>query len=93
MFIVTEEIGFLFRKALLTGFSLDKVKITKSDQFAEIYPEKTLPKFVRLHVHGSAGIDDFGISSENYLVVSNNVLHILRQYPLNYCDISMYQSL
>ena len=87
-YIVTEGLVQEIKKLQPSGCWFDDVTIEKSEQFNELYPNKLLPKFKWLKVEGKAGKDDFGISPDNLLVVSERMLKVLKSFNLNECDIT-----
>jgi len=76
-YIVSEKMAEKLQQAQLSGFTLDEVETTKSEQFRELYPDRELPRFLWLKVEGSAGQDDFGVTSNLQLVVSDRALKAL----------------
>ncbi len=76
-YIVSEKMAGELRRAKLTGFVLDDVETTTSEQFREIYPDRELPMFLWLKVEGAPGSDDFGVTSNLQLVVSDRALKAL----------------
>ncbi|MBM3484740.1 MAG: hypothetical protein FJX66_15790 [Alphaproteobacteria bacterium] len=89
-YVVTERLGVALISACLAGFELDDVDVVVSDEFIEMYPGRSLPTFKWLKVTGQAGVDDFGLSHEHTLVVSDAALQQLRQHTLSHCDIEEY---
>lgn len=85
-FIVTEAVASKITKRNLTGFSLDSVKISKSEEFDEMEPLTVLPKFLWLKVEGQAGVSDFGIATDHRLVVSDKAKSALEKHQLQYAD-------
>jgi hypothetical protein len=45
-----------------------------------------------LKVLGEAGKDDFGISRDNQLIVSERALEILKPFGLSHCDMTDWTS-
>ena len=90
-FIMTEALSKYLIKANLSGFTLESVYISTSDEFDETYPNKILPKFLWLKVIGRAGVDDFGLADDHRLVVSGAALEILRAAQLDNADIEEYR--
>lgn len=96
-FIITSELVSSIENAQLTGYKIEGVKVTISDFFKELYPNKTLPEFKRLVPKGTVDInngkymdrteEDFCLSQKLELVVSDNALRVLKKHQLNYCDI------
>jgi hypothetical protein len=78
-FIVTERMLTNLQQARLTGFNVHELLVSKSDQFDELHPDRTLPPFVWLEIVGEPGADDFGISPDGRLVVSDRALTVLRE--------------
>lgn len=89
-YIVTNALAHELNHWHPTGARLAKVKITKSPQFEELHPNRPLPEFMWLKVFGAAGKDDFGISVDNRLVVSERVLNILKSFGLSHCGITVW---
>jgi hypothetical protein len=75
-----------------TGLELDRVEISKSDEFKELHPDRALPEFAWLKITGEAGRDDFGLSQEHRLVVSERVLSVLNSLTLNNCEVWDYDA-
>jgi len=88
--IVTEHLGAALLLARLTGFQLDDVNVAVSDEFTEMYPGRRLPNFKWLKISGQAGTDDFGLSDDHTLVVSDAALRLLRQHTISQCDVEKY---
>lgn len=82
-FIVTERLANEIVRAGLSGIVFDHVEISKSGQFEDWYPGRTLPKFLWMKVEGEAGRDDFGINSDLILVVSDRALAVLKSGQLD----------
>ncbi len=78
-FIVTERMAHEIQKAGLTGVSFDKVEVTVSPEFKQLYPDRQLPTFVWLKIEGTPGRDDFGVTSDLMLVVSESALEVLNR--------------
>ena len=67
---------------------LAPVEVSASELFAELYPGGRLPPFAWLQVGGVAGRDDFGMSPDHRLVVSDRALGVLRAGQLRHCEVS-----
>ena len=87
-FIVTERLANELKRSNASGAGFADVKITQSSEFDELFPDVSLPKFLWLKIYGTPGKDDFGISKDNRLVVSEGVLRLLKSAGLSYCDIT-----
>jgi hypothetical protein len=89
-YIITERLMMEIEKANLSGYKIDNVEVSKSDQFKEIYPDKELPNFYWLRADGVAGSDDFGIASDGRLVVSEKAMSILKTFKIDQADVESY---
>ena len=90
-FIVTAGLGKSIEESGMTGATLGPVKITRSSQFLELCPGRTLPQFKWLRLYGEPGVDDLALSSDLFLVVSDHALSILKSHNLNFCEISEWR--
>jgi hypothetical protein len=77
--IVTGVLADTIRRARLSGASFEPVEVSTSDEFDELYPGRSLPKFERIVVIGLAESDDFGIGVDQRLVVSSAALGLLQR--------------
>ncbi len=89
-YIVTAALADRITQANLTGFVLDSVKISKSDQFESLYPGRELPDFRRFRVEGAAGQDDFGVTRDLMLVVSDTALATLQDVGITHALVEPY---
>jgi hypothetical protein len=76
-FAATTALADKFQQSGLTGFHTRDMEVTRSEDFEEFYPDRELPPFTELVIDGKAGVDDFGINSDNELVLSQRALDIL----------------
>lgn len=83
-YIATELLANEMVRERLTGFTLDDVEVSTSQEFADIYPNKRLPAFVWLKVGDRPGIDDFGVASGLRLVVSKRALALLQRFGISH---------
>lgn len=88
-FICSDQLSEILKKYNLKGYLLDTCEISKSDLFSDIYPERELPIFYWLKIVGENG-DDFKLSSNNSLLVSEEALNVLRKVNIKYCEIEEY---
>ena len=86
-YIVTERVADALQRAGLTGCTFDAVKLEVSNQFRELYLDRHVPMFRWLRITGRAFVDDFAMSDDHLLVVSDRALAILKQFTLSECDI------
>ena len=91
-YIATRRLADALAELRPSGVRCDRLKVTKAEQFDLIHDDPVLPEFVWCVVDGTAGVDDFGMSSEHMLVVSDRVLAVMRTFSLANCGISPYGS-
>lgn len=89
-FIVTDRLKEALIEAHASGIAFGDVAVTKAGIFLDLYGDRPLPAFSWLQITGRAGLDDFGLSSSHYLVVSERIMNLLKAFGLNHCDISEY---
>jgi hypothetical protein len=82
VYICTERVAAALQAGKFSGFQLANVEISRSSQFRELYPHRTLPPFRWLQVTGEAERDDFGLRASR-LVMSERALSCLRSFSLN----------
>lgn len=78
-FIVTQEAADTIRRNDATGGDFAEVEISTSEEFEELYPDRSLPAFVRLLPRGVAGRDDIGAADDGRLVLSERILVPLQE--------------
>jgi hypothetical protein len=89
-FIVTTELWEAIEQARLTGVRIDHAETSTSSLFRKIYPGRQLPAFCWLRPIGHAGADDFGISSNLVLIVSERALELLRRFGIEHADVEEF---
>jgi hypothetical protein len=89
-FIVTEAAEGKLTSAALTGMSFADADISISPTFRERQPDVTLPPFRWMKISGRAGVDDFGIASDNRLVASERALSTLRSCGLDHAVVEAF---
>jgi hypothetical protein len=97
-FIISEKLANDLIVNGLKGYSIMNVEISKTREFIELQPKTKLPKFKRMLPLGKVNLegnkyknwsgDDFCISQNNKLVVSNKALEVLKKHNLNHADIT-----
>jgi len=91
-YIATKSLKVLLEQLGGSGCEFGDVEVTTSEEFEELHAQLIIPDFYWLKVTGAAGIDDFGISKDFQLVVSDQVLSLLKAHAvLNNCDIEPYE--
>lgn len=88
VYIATEHLAEQLRTLRPTGVRFAPVEVSTSEQFRDLYPDLKLPPFVWLKIDGKAGMDDFGISGNHELIVSERVMLLLRSFNIAHCDIT-----
>lgn len=96
-FIVTEKLMERIKESKLSGCKFEKIEISLSDEFNEMYPGRKIPNFVRIIPTGNIKIEnntytdwtgeDFNLSDKLYLVVSQKALDIIKDFNMDNCDV------
>jgi len=86
-YIVTERLSNEIRNNNLTGVEFDNVEITVSGEFTDLYNDRQLPRFVWLKIIGKPKEDDFGMTPDILLVVSERALRLLRLFGISHAEI------
>lgn len=89
-FVVTTRLAEAIRKSQLTGYSLEPIAITISEQFVERNPRCILPDFHILRAHGKGS--DFWIGEDYRLVVSDAAFDLLGNFSLKHCMVDKLPS-
>lgn len=90
-FVVAKTLAERLTAAGVTGFRLADVEVTADEQDEELMGESApLPEFWWLQVTGQRGVDDFGLTDNASLVVSERALAVLRTGTLDNCDIEPF---
>lgn len=92
-YIATTELVEALRQLQppVNGVQIDNVTATASVEMRRSNPGKELPPFQWLKVSGKPGQDDFGMSSDHQLVVSERVL-LLMEAKIPNCRTSPFTS-
>ncbi len=77
-YLVTKGLASRIANCGMSGMRFDSVKVTRSAEFEELDPNRSLPEFIWLRPEGVAGRDDFGIGLDHRLVVSARALEQIR---------------
>lgn len=78
-FLATEHLVKAFEKSHLTGFEIGDVKIERDEQSEELDPDLKLPHYVWLKVIGKLDQDDFAITEDYNLCVSQRALDLINE--------------
>lgn len=83
-FIVTDALAQQLVASGLTGFSLAPVEVSYSEQFGDVQPPPSrpaeMPSWQWLQIHGTAAVDDLGLTQLAELVVSMRARSVLTAY-------------
>lgn len=90
-FIITGRVKRALEEMSLSGCLFDSVKVSRSETFRELHPDEELPDFFWLKVSGTACVDDFGLTTDNRLVVTERTLKCLQEFHLNNCLVKEYR--
>jgi hypothetical protein len=89
-FIATRRLAESIAEHRLTGVSYGEVEVSRSGEFEDLYPNRVLPEFVWLRISGRAGEDDFGTDAMARLVVSEQVLELLKTVNFNHGNVTPF---
>jgi hypothetical protein len=87
-FIATVALCNALAGAQLTGFEVCDCEVYTSDQFEEVYPDRTLPVFKWLAIRELYPSADLWFSKETMMLnVSGAALNVLQKFKIDNCDI------
>ncbi|MGD1318740.1 hypothetical protein [Chryseobacterium sp. 2R14A] len=86
-YIVTYSLREALENNKFTGITFQEITISKSETFLELYPDRELPEFYWLKISGEAFKDDFFITQENILAISEKAYFVLQKYNINNANI------
>ena len=93
-FIISESLYKIIKESDLTGYELQKIDVSFSDFFLEVYSEKILPNFIRLLPFPINEMNlinemllDFYLYKNTTLIVSEKTLNILKKFNLSNANI------
>ncbi|MDG0814212.1 hypothetical protein [Cohnella rhizosphaerae] len=96
-FIITQELDEIFKQLNIRDYLVQECLVTKSNQFEELYGDKSLPNFFRMIPKGKVNIignsydgwsgHHFCLTEKAYLVVTEEVVKILEKYA-KHCAIT-----
>jgi hypothetical protein len=87
VYIVTERLAKAIQSSHLTGYELSPMRISKSQEFLELYSNAVLPKYSWLKITGADEKYDSSIGMDFRLVVSDQAFRLLSMYNLSECEI------
>ena len=90
--LVTKRLADVLISENIRGCTFETAKITKGEYFKSSEPNNVFPQFLWMKVTGEAGKDQVGLDKYGRLVVSEEVLKILRSFVLKDCEITAFES-
>jgi hypothetical protein len=91
VYLVTQPLADALRRTTLTGFSLNSdIELTADDNVKELEPDWQIPQAEWLQVTGTPGSDDFGLTADARLVVSEAALDVLRTGAIDHCEVAPF---
>jgi hypothetical protein len=92
-YYVSERLFQTLTSSSLSGFELDADLDTDvSLTFKNLYPNKTIPRFILLNIVGNAGVDDFGLTDEGELILSEAAVELLRKFNTTETEIEIWNA-
>jgi len=85
-FIISEKLKEMIGESELTGYEIGDVTVSKSETFTELHPERELPDFYWLKIVGEPATDDFGLSEDHHLTVSQEALSVLQDANIAHAE-------
>jgi hypothetical protein len=76
----------------ITGFSWVRAHASRSPFFERHTPDRHLPSFWSVVVHGRPGVDDFGLRRDGSIVASARVVETLGRFALKHATLSQYSA-
>lgn len=86
-YVVTDRCRAAIEQSGFSGCTFAPMKATASDTFLELHPGRALPGVHWLKVSGTAGRDDFGLSDDHRLTVSERVLDVLEALGIEHAEV------
>jgi hypothetical protein len=88
VFLVSEKLKNNLLESNLSGFEINFCEIEIDEQTYIFQPNLILPNLFWLKINGSSENDDFLISSDFCLTVSENALNLLKKFNLSHAEIT-----
>ena len=86
-YLVTKKLQAALAAIHPTGLSFAAADVSASESFKDQNPGVALPELTWLKVHGAPGKDDFGLTADARLVVSDRILKQMQAAQLSHCDV------
>lgn len=81
-FFVTKQLKEKIEAAELSRIIFENLKVTKSEFFMDIHPEKHLPTFYWAKIIGTSLQSDFSLGTDHRLIVSEKAFVLLNQFKI-----------
>jgi hypothetical protein len=81
--IASSELCAAIGNAGCTGCHVRQMEFTRTDDPRAA----SMPEFLWLGIVGIAKTDDFGMSEDQHLVVSEKALKVIQSFPLGHCEV------
>jgi len=85
-YIMTERLKKAIENEKLSGIIFDDVLISKSESFLDLYQDKELPTFFWAKINGKDYQDDFFITEQNGLAISDKAFLLLQKFNIDQVD-------
>lgn len=79
-FVASDRLIRMMKVEGFTGFETQRMTVSVSSTFEELYADTVLPVFLRLVFTGAAGVDDLGLSDDARLVLSDRALNSISDH-------------
>jgi hypothetical protein len=93
LLVTTELKDALLGLSEPTGFSVVRAHATRSAFFERHNPDRRLPAFWSVEVHGRPGVDDLGIGEDGSVVASARVVEAMGRFLLKHATLTQHLGL
>jgi len=90
IFMVTDRLKSAVEDEKLTGVEFLKAVVTRSELFFEVHGNLELPKFWWMKISGVENKDDFVLTQNTDLIVSDQAYSVIRGFNMNDCQANRY---
>lgn len=97
-FLVSDKLKKAIEESQLSGYGFQGIQVSLSEECREMYPNEEFPLFYRLIPQGTIKVKDekysdwdnmdFCVTENMYLVVSEKVMNIFKDFQLDNADIT-----
>ncbi len=89
-YLVSEALKVRLEAMKPSGVAFASAEVTASDNFEELKHGRELPNLSWMKVSGVPGSDDFGLTSDARLVVSDRVLSEMKHLQIDHCEVKKF---